>query len=429
LQVVEGFSKFTKQQRVDWIAAQLKGLDYSVLKDFWLADDSKQKVFDDFSENTITNFFLPYGLAPNFKINDKSYTVPMVIEESSVVAAAARSAKFWYERGGFKTQVMDIKKIGHVHFLWKGSDQEIQILFNENKTKLLSKLRRLDENMRERGGGILDLELKNRTQDKDHYYQLEMTFNTCDAMGANFINTILEDLAAQWVATVGDNNVRIIMSILSNYTPECKVKAWVECPVSELGSFAENLSAQDFAEKFVEAVSIAQVDVSRAVTHNKGILNGIDSVVIATGNDFRATSACAHAYAARDGQYRSLSEAKIEAGVFKFSLEIPLALGTVGGLTRLHPLAHMSLSILDNPTAAELMSIVASVGLAQNFAAIRSLITTGIQQGHMKMHLLNILNQLCASQEQVQAAKKYFVDKIVSFASVREFLTTTDLLQ
>jgi hydroxymethylglutaryl-CoA reductase len=222
--------------------------------------------------------------------------------------------------------------------------------------------------------------------------------------------------------------MQIIMCILSNYTPDCVVECSVECPIENLGSF-EGMSARTFADKFSAAVKIAEIDTSRAVTHNKGIMNGIDAVVLATGNDFRAIEACAHAYAARDGQYRSLSKVTLSEDTFKFSLTVPLAVGTVGGLTSLHPLAKTSLAILEKPSAKELMQVMASVGLAQNFGAIKSLVTTGIQKGHMKLHLLNVFNQLGATHEEIEKGKEYFSDKVVSFTAVRNFLESIKQLQ
>jgi hydroxymethylglutaryl-CoA reductase len=192
-----------------------------------------------------------------------------------------------------------------------------------------------------------------------------------------------------------------------------------------LGNFEAGEDCLDpkvFADKFVKALRIAHLDPHRATTHNKGIFNGIDAVAIATGNDFRAIEACGHTYAARDGQYRSLSNAEVKDGVFRFWLDIPLAVGTVGGLTALHPLAKRSLEMLGSPSAMELMQIIAATGLAQNFAAVKSLVTTGIQTGHMKMHLMNILNHLEASEKEVMEALSFFRDKLVSFTSVREFL-------
>jgi hydroxymethylglutaryl-CoA reductase len=190
----------------------------------------------------------------------------------------------------------------------------------------------------------------------------------------------------------------------------------VSCPVTDL--YTEN--AVQYAQKFIQAINIANASPHRAVTHNKGIMNGIDAVVLATGNDFRAVEAGVHAYAARDGQYKSLSAAKIEDDVFYFWMEIPLALGTVGGLTKLHPLAKLSLQMLQNPSAQELMQITAAAGLAQNFAALRALTTTGIQKGHMKLHLNNIIKQLDATKEERDYLLTYFKDKTISHNAVVE---------
>jgi hydroxymethylglutaryl-CoA reductase len=206
------------------------------------------------------------------------------------------------------------------------------------------------------------------------------------------------------------------MCILSNFTPECLVRAEVRCSIQELQDGAT--SGEEFARKFQRAINIANAEPYRATTHNKGIMNGIDAVVIATGNDFRAIEACAHSYAAHTGKYRSLTHCVVENGMFCFYIEIPLALGVVGGLTSLHPMVKFSLELLGKPSATELMMIIAASGLAQNFAALRALVTTGIQKGHMKMHLLNILNQLGATEEEREIVKKYFEDKVVVHADV-----------
>jgi hydroxymethylglutaryl-CoA reductase len=430
---VSGFSKMTKDQKIEWLSEQLKPEASDMVKNmphFWHHDEKIQKRFDEFSENTLTNYNLPFGIAPNFLINGKVYSVPMVIEESSVVAAASLGAKFWLERGGFKSKVLSTTKVGQIHFQWQGDQTKLMSFFNEKKNELLNSLSYLTQNMEKRGGGITGLHLVDMTDKIENYYQLKLEANTCDAMGANFINSILEEMAKLFKDAVlnetrfnqAEKKVHIIMCILSNYTPECVVECSVECPIEDLGVFADNMSAQTFAEKFATAVRIAEVDPNRAVTHNKGIMNGVDAVVIATGNDFRAIEACAHAYAARDGQYRSLSTISLLDDKFKFTLNIPLSVGTVGGLTSLHPLAKTSLAILENPDATALMEIMAAVGLAQNFGAVKSLVTTGIQKGHMKLHLLNILNQLEATQDEIEKGKNYFCDKVVSFTGVRDFL-------
>ncbi len=247
-------------------------------------------------------------------------------------------------------------------------------------------------------------------------------------MGANFINSCLEEFADilknyhKVAEDLKDDDLNIIMSILSNYTPDCLVEAWVECDIKELEGVDPDISAEDFAWKFEKAVQVATVDVHRATTHNKGIFNGIDAVVLATGNDFRAVEACGHTYAARDGQYRSLSKIDLSQGKFKYSLQVPISLGTVGGLTKLHPLARFTMELLGDPKAEDLMQIAAVAGLANNFGALRSLTTKGIQKGHMKMHLLNILNNFAATPTEKDAAVKYFKTKKVSFKAVAIFI-------
>ena len=431
--IISGFSKLSKTGKIKWIVENFFKDPENVtreLKSYWHSDEEQQRVLDGFSENTISNFLMPYGVAPNFLINDKAYAVPMVIEESSVVAAASSAAKYWLSRGGFKTQILGTKKIGQVHFSWKGKTHKLQSVFEDLKIQLREETADITCNMERRGGGILDIELIDFTEKEKDYYQLRTTFETCDSMGANFINSVLEQFAKtldRFIAThpifdEKERDLNIIMSILSNYTPECLVRAEVSCKVEELGSFPGGFSGADMAEKFRKAIRIAHVDPYRATTHNKGIFNGIDAVVLATANDFRAIEACGHTYAARDGQYRSLSNCTVVDSVFRFWTDIPLAIGTVGGLTKLHPLAKRSLELLGHPTAEELMQIIAAVGLAQNFAAVRSLVTTGIQQGHMKMHLQNILNHFKATAAESEKAKKHFAEKTVSFTGVREFL-------
>ena len=432
MDIISGFSKLDKNEKITWLSGQLPEdtrAEFLKISEFWHPNKDTQKLIDEFSENTISNFIFPYGVVPNLKINNEIFTAPMVIEESSVVAACSKSAKFWLDRGGFKAKVISTTKKGQVHFSWKGDKEKLYDFFSIIESDLLFCVKKDIQNMEKRGGGIKEISLIDRTDALENYFQLDVSFETCDAMGANFINTVLEafgrELKALAITHKAFNDVEreieIIMCILSNYTPDCLVAASVECPVSELGSFGD-MSGEEFAKRFERAVKIAKVDVNRAVTHNKGIYNGIDAVILATGNDFRSIEACGHAYASRDGHYRGLSSCSVRDGIFKFELHLPLALGTVGGLTNLHPMAKMSLKLLGDPTAKELMEIVACVGLAQNFGALTSLVTTGIQKGHMKMHLLNILNGFNASTEQISLAKEHFKSHTVSYQSVREFL-------
>ena len=266
--------------------------------------------------------------------------------------------------------------------------------------------------MRQRGGGILDVNLIDKTEKLINYYQLEVGFETCDSMGANFINSCLEEMAKFFRESIeneikNEGSIDIIMSILSNYTPECIVKCEVACPIEELTK-NDISESKIFAKKFKQAIEIAKIEPYRATTHNKGIMNGIDGVILATGNDFRAVEAACHTYAAKDGQYKSLTDCEISNNIFKFWIEIPLSIGTVGGLTKLHPMVELSLDILGKPDSHELMEIVAASGLAQNFAALKALTTSGIQKGHMKMHLLNTLNQLGASETEKEILQRVF---------------------
>jgi len=428
---ISGFSKKSKEEKIDWLVTHFlenKEEYRQVLMQYWNSDEKLQKLHDDFIENTLSNFYLPYGIAPNFVINQKTYALPMVIEESSVVAAASNAAKFWMDRGGFRAEVISTLKNGQVHFVYYGEKKHLAKFYELAKPKLLNGIAALERNMKNRGGGLKSLELLDATAEMDGYYQLHANFETKDAMGANFINSCLEELAKIWESEAedylpfkeSDQFPEVIMSILSNYVPECLVRAEVSCPVSEMGN--NGIDGTTFSENFVKAVTMATVEPRRAVTHNKGIMNGVDAMVLATGNDFRAIEAGVHAFAARDGKYRSLSKAEIKEGIFYFSIELPLALGTIGGLTSLHPLVKVSLALLQNPSAEDLMKIIAVAGLAQNFAAVRSLTTTGIQKGHMKMHLMNILNQLSATDSEKTNAIAHFKKEKISFSAVAQFI-------
>jgi len=430
--IISGFSKLNKHAKLELVGSRFENSEQVIeeLKSYWHDDPAKQKLFDEFSENTISNFYFPYGIAPNFVINGKSYLVPMVIEESSVVAAASNGAKFWSNKSGFRAEVISTTKVGQVHFIWRGEVEKLQAFFPLLKHKMLKATKHHTESMEKRGGGILDIELVDMTDEIENYFQLKATFETVDAMGANFINSCLEDFAETLKEHFMTNeyyegderNCRVIMAILSNYTPDCLVKTEVECSVECLRKAGEIDDPEDFAWKFEKAVQIAKVDPHRATTHNKGIFNGIDAVALATGNDFRAIEAGGHTYAARDGKYRSLTDVDISNGKFKYSLTVPLALGTVGGLTALHPLAGFSLKLLQNPSAKELMMIAASVGLANNFGAIKSLVTKGIQMGHMKMHLLNILNSFNLNEREKKLAVAHFANYKVSYTTVKKFV-------
>ena len=425
MDIVKGFSKLTREEKIKFIQDNVPMLaDVAKITNHY-RHETDQAVFDDFSENTLSNFYLPYGVAPNFLINGKVHIVPMVIEESSVVAAASRAAAFWANHGGFKTTVHDTLKIGHLWFQWAGVANILQDKSSALQSYLIASVKEITQSMEQRGGGIKNIQFIQQSQ-LPNVWQMQVSFNTADSMGANFINTCLEAMKEPLTKFFEEQNlpaVEIIMAILSNYTHDCMVTCEVSCKVEQLSPYAAELTPKEFAKRFKLAMDIAYYNTDRAVTHNKGIYNGIDAVVLATGNDFRAVEAAGHSYASRDGQYRSLSTCEItNEGTFKLSLTLPLALGTVGGLTRLHPLAALSMEILQNPSAEELMSIVASAGLANNFSAVASLVTTGIQKGHMKLHLSNILTSFDATPEERERTEAHFSDKTVSIQKVRKFL-------
>ncbi len=428
---VKGFSKLSKKEKINWLVSSYFKNDsnaVNILKQYWNSDESLQNLHDEFSENSISNYYLPFSIAPNFLINDKKFTIPMTIEESSVVAAAGKAAKFWMKHGGFKAEVINDEKIGQVHFFYHGNKKTINEYFDFIKPILFKKTESITKKMKSRGGGIIDISLVDKSSQLAGYFQLFATFRTADAMGANFINSCLEEFAnifknsTQLFSTkkLKKEEIEIIMSILSNYVPNCIVKTEVSCNVQDINSLEPN--TPNFADKIIQTINIANLDVHRAVTHNKGIMNGIDAVVIATGNDFRAVEASAHAYASRNGIYQSLSNAYIKKNNFYFELTLPMAIGTVGGVTNVHPLVKLALKILGNPNSKELMKIIASVGLAQNFGALRSLVTSGIQKGHMKMHLINLLNKYEANENEKKLAQIHFKENTVNNNSVENFI-------
>ncbi|MDX9906389.1 MAG: hypothetical protein RBS55_07380, partial [Bacteroidales bacterium] len=347
--IINGFSKMSKEEKLKLVAGLFDHPEKVLkeLKSYWHRDPKKQTLFDEFSENTLSNFYFPFGIAPNFLINNKNYMVPMVIEESSVIAAASSSAKFWAERGGFHAEVVSSEILGQVHFIWKGDPEKLKQEMPSLKQELLAGTKAITANMESRGGGILDVELINMNDRIEDYYQLKVSFETVDSMGANFINSVLEEFARilkeflvkSPVFNEDEKDCEIIMSILSNYTPDCLVRAWVECDISRMHLGENDMNEEKFVWKFQKAIEIAKVDEYRATTHNKGIFNGIDALALATGNDFRAIEAGAHTYACRTGKYQSLTELTLDNGLFHYELKVPLAMGTVGGLTSLHPMA------------------------------------------------------------------------------------------
>ena len=427
-----GFSKLSRDEKISWVSKNFldNSNEFEDILNKYLNDDKDiQSIHNSLSENVISNFHLPYSISPNFLINHKNYCIPLVTEESSVVAALSNSSKFWYDRGGFKSKVISKIKTGQIHFKYNGNAENLGKFINDNEDRLIESTDRITKKMRERGGGISKIRLVNKSAELYSYYQLHVDFETIDSMGANFINSCLEIISKEFHQLLNDSpqfkesekKIEVIMSILSNYTPDCIVESSLECKISDLGNI-DGMSSEEFAFRFKNAFDIADIDINRAVTHNKGIMNGVDAVLISTGNDFRAVEAGIHAFASRKGKYKSLSECTIINNIFKISLRIPLSVGTVGGITDVHPMVKLSLKLLNSPTSDDLMKIICSVGLAQNFAAVKSLVTTGIQKGHMKMHLINLLIKQNATKDQIDKSKEYFRDKEINSESIKDFL-------
>ena len=427
-----GFSKLSRDEKISWVSKNF--LDNSdefenILNKYLNDDKDIQSIHNSLSENAISNFHLPYSISPNFLINHKNYCIPLVTEESSVVAALSNSSKFWYDRGGFRSKVISKIKTGQVHFKYNGNAENLKKFIKDNEHRLIESTNSISQRMKKRGGGVSKIKLVNKSLELKSYYQLHVEFKTIDSMGANFINSCLEIISKNFKEFLNDSSefkesekkIEIIMSILSNYTPECIVESSAECKVDDLGNI-DGMSSKEFALKFKDAFDIANVDISRAVTHNKGIMNGIDAVLISTGNDFRAVEAGIHAFASDKGKYTSLSKCTMTDNIFKINLKIPLSIGTVGGVTDIHPMVKLSLKMLENPTSDDLMNIICSVGLAQNFAAVKSLVTSGIQKGHMKMHLINLLIKQNATKNQIDKSEEYFRDKDINSKSVKDFL-------
>jgi hydroxymethylglutaryl-CoA reductase len=428
MQTIQGFSKLSREQKISAIRPE-KVLFNDLLDvlDKYL-HPTEQPLFNEISENTLSNFYLPFGVAPNFLVDDVLYHVPMVIEESSVVAAAAKGARFWATRGGFRTDIKATIKTGQIHFEWHGNEGLLQKQLPFIEQRLREAANPITQNMEKRGGGIIGMTVLRTGDENRHLWQLLVTFETVDSMGANFINSCLEAMRQPLEDALNNaplqvaQPAQVIMCILSNYTPQCVVRCTVECPVDELAEVSGAYSPDEFASRFEKAVYIANNDPFRAATHNKGIFNGIDAVALATGNDFRAIEANGHAHAAKDGRYAGLTRIELSPTTFRYTLEIPLAVGTVGGLTALHPLAKTAMLLLGSPSAKQLMAVMAAVGLSNNFMAVSSLVTSGIQKGHMKMHLTNILRSLGATEPQIDAAKVHFSSRTVSYSAVADFL-------
>jgi hydroxymethylglutaryl-CoA reductase len=371
-------------------------------------------------ENVIGVFGLPLGIATNFIVNGREVLVPMAVEEPSIVAGASYMARLARDGGGFQAETTDPEMIGQMQILDLENLKSAELALNRNKEELLAVANEIDPVIKELGGGARDLVLRKLPETPAGPMLIaHLIYDTRDAMGANAVNTAVEKLAPQVEAITGG---RVHLRILSNLADRRLAQATCQIPVESL-AFAD-FSGQEVRDGVIEAWAFAHADPYRAATHNKGIMNGIDAVVIATGNDWRAVEAGAHAYAAREGQYTSLSRWSVgDDGSLEGWLELPLALGTVGGATRVHPAAQACLALMGVENARQLAEITVSVGRAQNLAALRALATEGIQRGHMALHARQVATSAGAVGEMVdKVATRMVQEGVVRLDRAQEIL-------
>lgn len=359
-------------------------------------------------ENTVGMYSFPFGIGTNFVINGEDILVPMVIEEPSVVAAVSNAAKLFREGGGFTTRSDDPVMIGQIQVLDIDNLESAVKAIAENQAKLLEEANSVGGSIVKRGGGAVGIETRQFPNTAiGNMLVVHLLYDTRDAMGANAINTAAEHIAPLIEDITGG---RVNLRILSNLTDKRKAYAEGMIPASLLAR--GEVTGAEAVKSIVEAGVFAEVDPYRATTHNKGIMNGIDAVILATGNDWRAVEAGAHAYAARNGAYSSLTKWwQDDDGNLRGSIELPLAVGTVGGATRVHPTAKIAMKILGYPNAQNLSEIMAAVGLAQNLGAIRALATEGIQHGHMRMHARQLAVAAGASDNDVRAVANQLIEE------------------
>ncbi len=418
---LSGFYKLTRGERIGIVAewAGLSDEEIDVLADGGLSNDTANSMI----ENAIATHALPLGIAANFQVNGKDYLVPMAVEEPSVLAAVSYAAKLARAGGGFQTESSDPIMIGQVQVLDIPDMDEAVANVEANRELLMRSADSVSQNIVRRGGGSRDIEVRRFDETPvGAMMVVHLLYDCRDAMGANAINTAAETIAPIIAELTGG---RTNLRILSNLTDRRTATARCVIPADSLTR--DGMDGREVAQRIAEANAFAVVDPYRATTHNKGIMNGIDAVCIATGNDWRAIEAGAHAYAARDGQYRALTDWHVnENGDLVGEMTLPLAVGTVGGATKVHPTAQVAMKILDVSGSQELAEVMACVGLAQNLAAIRALATDGIQKGHMRMHARQVALAAGAVNGQVQR----IANQLVSEGNIRvnraeELLITT----
>jgi len=406
---VPGFYNMSVTERRELIA-NMHDLSAGEAKDLFSDQALVADTADKMIENVVGTYSLPLGLGLNFLVNEKEYVVPMAIEEASVVASASYIAKIVRSAGGFQTEATDQVMIGQIQVVGCPDIPAAKEKIMQDKQALIKEANQAYPSIVARGGGVEDLEVRILNEDSDSTYNqmlvIHIYVNTCDAMGANIVNTMVESLAPSVEKLT---NGKVYLRILSNYADRCLARARCVIPTDLLES--KGFTGEEVRDGVIHAYQFAASDPYRAVTHNKGIMNGIDPVVIATGNDWRAVEAGAHAYAARHGQYSSMTKwSSDKEGNLVGELELPMAVGIVGGATRVHPTAQLALKILDVESASELAQLIVAVGLAQNLGALKALVTDGIQKGHMALHSRSVAIAGGATGEMVDMIAKQLIE-------------------
>lgn len=393
-ELFSGFSKLSREERFQRLiqlgaitSEDLHFLKQGGIKDLNLADK--------LIENVIGYFQIPLGVATHFNIDGRDYVIPLAVEETSIIAALSKSAKWIRQHGQITTSITGECIIGQIQLAKVNDFPKLTRIFEENKAYLINKANQdVADTMVKRGGGVLDLQLRSlKREDGMDMAVIHLLMNSCDAMGANLINQVLEYLKTPIEQLTGEE---VTMCILSNLNDQKLTTATVKI---------NNVNPK-LAYKLQEASLFAEMDPYRAATHNKGVMNGIDPVLIATGNDWRAVEAGVHAYAARSGSYQAITRWRYEGEVLTGQLTAPIVVGTVGGVTSLHPTAKISLKMMGIQSANHLSRVIAAVGLVQNLGAIKALCTEGIIQGHMKLHIDNLLLVAGANEKEMPLLKE-----------------------
>ena len=406
------WKQFYKQSLTERLNRLVNGRYLNEKTATWLANNQSLplEIADHMSENVIGTYGLPFGVALNFMINQKDYLIPMVIEEPSVIAAASYGAKLVRKNGGFTAHVSKRLMTGEIALLnvqTQNEANELTTWINAQKNDLLDVARSAHPSIVKRGGGPIDIRTHYypQTEQTAAFFVLYLTVDTKEAMGANMMNTMLEAIDHYLNHYFHEHNLpyETLLAILSNYTTDCLVT--VSTTISADTLTKQHLSGQWVAKRIALASQFAKTDTYRAATHNKGMMNGIDAIVLATGNDWRAIEASIHAYATKTGQYQGLTTWTYDETNQRLhgELTIPMPIGTVGGSIGIHPSAKLAHQLLGHPDAKTLMTIIASVGLAQNFAALRALVSEGIKTGHMRLQAKSLAIQVGAQSDEVES--------------------------